>query len=254
MNAKKWFVIVGILNVALVAAFFFPEALRQQPPRGGSGANAGAGVHPAVRLARLAGSSLGFGTVIEATLPAARGDGETEILDLETGRWLTRPGIERFNDDAGAMMAWTRSNGLNISGRIWSDNSAACVTYNMTVVPVAAGCWEEAAAKVIPAIPALEPGAHSPSRLLLLRPGRPETYAFRTDEGTLGMLRLVGLGDDGRAVKIRYKLLQARGDVARGTAASGRASSDGSRSQVGVTRGSLTVSGSGNAPSQVTAT
>jgi len=246
MNAKKWLMRAGILNAAFVAVCLFPGVLRHQLSGSVGGGNAQTGVLPAVRLTRLAGSSLGFGPVMEATLPAARGDGETEILDLETGRCLTRPALEFFDDDAAAMMTWTRTNGLNISGRVWPDGSAACVTYNMTVAPVAAGCWKEAAAKVISAIPPPAPGEHSPSRLLLLRPDRAETYVFRTDEGTLGMLRLAGLTDDRRAVKIHYKLLQARGDMAQSAPMPGPANA-GPLNRAALTgRGSYAVCGSGN--------
>ena len=129
---------------------------------------------------------------------------------------MVRPGLERFNDDAAAMVRWIHSNALNISGRVWPDGSAACITYNMTAVPVETRCWDQAAASDIPGIPVPEPGRHSPSRLLVLGPGGPQTYVFRTDTGTLGMLRLVGLSEDQRAVKIHYKLLRARAeDVAQ---------------------------------------
>jgi hypothetical protein len=36
---------------------------------------------------------------------------------------------------------------------------------------------------------------------------RPDTYIFRTGDGTLGMLRIVGLSQHSQGVKIRYKLL-----------------------------------------------
>jgi hypothetical protein len=163
----------------------------------------------------MAGSDHGFGPVVEATLPAERNDGETEVLDLQTGRWLTQPGVEHFNENVGAMMTWIRTNGLNISCRVWPDGSAACVIYNMTVVPLETRCWEETAAGDIPGIQVLAPGRHSPRRLLLLGPGRAESYMFRTDDGTLGMLRLVGLRGDKKLVRIRYKLLQAQGETPR---------------------------------------
>ena len=35
----------------------------------------------------------------------------------------------------------------------------------------------------------------------------PDTYMFRTGEGTLGMLRIVGLSPRGQGMKIRYKLI-----------------------------------------------
>ena len=42
---------------------------------------------------------------------------------------------------------------------------------------------------------------------------RPNTYIFRTGEGTLGMLRIVGLSQNGQGVTIRYKLIAAANPV-----------------------------------------
>jgi hypothetical protein len=205
---KKWFLMVGVLSVVLLAAVprFSQEVHGRQPSDARSLAAFDRG-HPEVMVTRVAGAGRGFGPVFEARLPAAGRNGETKLLDLETGRWLTLPGLERFNENVGAMMSWIRTNGLNISCRVWPDGSAGCVTYNMTVVPVETTCWEEAATADIPGILVPGFGHHSPSRLLVLGPDRTDTYVFRTDEGTLGMLRLVGLSDDERVVKIRYKLL-----------------------------------------------
>lgn len=215
---KKWFLIAAIAGAVILAAIaYFPQkVLRRQPSSAHSRATPESGFHPEVTLTRVSGSGQGFGPVVEATLPAERSDGATESLDLETGRWLTVPALERLNEDVGAMIAWIRTNGLNISCRVWSDGSAACVTYNMTVVPVETKCWNEPAADDFPGFPVLAPGEHSPRRLLLLGPGRAETYVFRTDEGTLGMLRLVGLSEDEPLMRIRYKLLQARAETHHG--------------------------------------
>ena len=212
---KKWFLIAAGLSVVLLgaAAHFSEEVLPGHASNAGNLATLQPGPPPEVTLTRVANSAQGFGPVVEATLPAERNDGETKVLDLETGRWLTQPGLQRFNDDVGAMKAWIRTKGLNISCRVWPDGTAACVTYNMTVAPVETRCWNESAPGYFRGLPGLAPGQHSPRRLLLLGPGHAETYVFRTDQGTLGILRLVGLSGDKQLVKIRYKLLQARADT-----------------------------------------
>ena len=212
VKPKKWLLIAAIGSALILAAIAdFPQhASQRRPSSAQSLITPKPGPHPEVTLTRVAASAQGFGPVVEATLPAEQSDGGTEILDLDTGRWLIMPALDRFNEDVGAMMTWIRTNGLNISCRVWPDGSAACVTCNMTVVPVETRCWNETATHDFPGLPVLTPGHHSATRLLLLGPGRAETYVFRTDEGTVGMLRLVGLSDDKRLVKIRYKLLQAR--------------------------------------------
>jgi len=143
--------------------------------------------------------------VIETVLPP-RTEASVDILDLETGCVLRQPSFEYFNSRADAMMAWIRSNSLDMSSSLW-PGGAACVTYDMNVVPVASKGWDTTTEQELLDNPALAPVAHSPRRLLVLGNGRPDTYIFRTGDGTLGMLHLVGSDGHGRGVRIRYKLI-----------------------------------------------
>ena len=152
---------------------------------------------------------------MEAVLPAAENDGQTEILNLKTGQWRTTPRLEEFNGDVVALMTWIRTNGLNISCQMWPDGLAGCISYNMKVFPLETKRWEDTVVEDIPPIVLSSTNRHTPRMLLVLASGRPKIYSFRTDEGTVGILRLVALSDDRRGVKIRYKLVQARGDSAQ---------------------------------------
>lgn len=192
MNAKKYFVAAIILSAVLLA---FAAAFFWQTKRG---ANEPIGT-------ALTGPSGKFGPVIETVLPAAKTKA-TDILDLETGRVLLQPSLEDFNSRADAIMAWIRSNSLDISCSVW-PGGAACVTHDMTLVAVEAKCWEETTEPELLASPALAPGQHSPRRLLVLGHNRPDTYMFRTGEGTFGMLRIIGLNQRGQGVNICYKLI-----------------------------------------------
>jgi len=204
MNAKKYLVAAIVLNTVWLA-FAAPvcHQLTRETQRGVND----------LRAMALTGPGGKFGPAIETVLPGAKTEGPTEILDLETGRTLPQPPFEYFNSRADAIMAWIRSHGLDISCSLWSSG-AACVTYDMTLVPVAGKCWEETTEQELLGNPALAPVRHSPRRLLVLGPNRPDTYIFRTAEGTLGMLRIVGLGQDGRGVKIRYKLINPAKSIA----------------------------------------
>ncbi|HWX19691.1 MAG TPA: hypothetical protein VN578_07270 [Candidatus Binatia bacterium] len=197
MNGKKYFVAaIGLSTVllALAVSVSHPFAFERQP-----GPND-------LRRRALAGPSGKFGPVIDTVLPSARTGASVDILDLETGCARRQPPWEYFNSGADAITAWIRSNRLNISCSPW-PGFAACVTYDMIIVPVEAKCWEETTEQELLDNPALAPVRHSPRRLLVLRNDQPDTYIFRTGEGTLGMLRLVGLSEHGRGVKIRYKLI-----------------------------------------------
>ena len=189
MNGKKYFGAAIALNLVLlvfaagVGRNFFSEA-----QAGGSNDTS---------VAAVLGPGGKFGPVMEIMLRVAKTDGVPEITDLETGRALVQPSVESFNSRADAIMAWIRSHGLDISCNVWSSG-AACVTYDMTIVAVDAKRWKEATEPQLIDNPALAPVPHSPRNLLVLGQDRPDTYMFRTGEGTLGMLKILGLSEDGR--------------------------------------------------------
>lgn len=194
MNGKKYIVSAFVLNAVLIA---FTTCLLQLP-RQAQAAND--------RVApSLSGPLPKFGPVTEAVLPGAKSH-EPEMLDLETGRFVLQEPFQRFKFRAEAIMRWIRSNGLDISCNVWSTG-AACVTYDMTVVPVLAKRWEDIAEEELLSNPALTPKHHSPRRLLVLGRNSADTYLFRTGDGTLGILRISGLSQNGQGVKIRYKLI-----------------------------------------------
>jgi hypothetical protein len=199
MNRKEYFVAAIVLNTALMT---FAACLCHELP----GENEDAGGARDSRATTLNSLGAKFGPVIETVLPAAKTE-EPQMLDLETGRVQPQKPFEHFNFRADAIMAWIRSNGLDISCNVWSTG-AACVTYDMSVVAVTGKCWEGATEEELRGNPALAPKRHSPRRLLVLGQNRPDTYIFRTGEGTLGILQIVGLSSDGQGVKIRYKLIR----------------------------------------------
>jgi hypothetical protein len=192
MNAKKYLVTAVVLSIMVVAfAASFLQTKR--------------GANEPCRTA-LTGPSGKFGPVIETVLPAAKTDGSADIMDFETVHALLQPPSEHFNSSADAINDWIHSNGLDISCFVW-PNGAACITYDMTVAAVEGKCWGEITEKELLGNPALAPVCHSPRRLLVLGDNRPDTYIFRTGDGTLGMLRIIGLSEDGQGVKICYKLI-----------------------------------------------
>jgi hypothetical protein len=199
MNGKKYFAAAIVVNTVLLAfaAYFGRHYLCE--------AQACETNDP--RTAALIGPGQ-FGPVMQISLSGAKSDSTPEITDLETGRALTRPSVESFNFRADAIMGWIRSHGLDISCNVWSG-AAACVTYDMTVVAVESKCWEKTTAEELVANAALTSVRHAPRKLLVLGNNRPDTYVFRTAEGTLGMLQIVGMNEDGQGVKIRYKLINS---------------------------------------------
>jgi hypothetical protein len=201
MNGKKFFVAALVLNSVLVA---FAVCLHRLPWQ--------CGANDAMATV-LSGPGAKFGPIAEMDLAAVKSDGLGQISDLETGRALLQPPAEHFNSNARAIMAWIRSNGLDISCIVW-PSGATCVTYDMSVIPVEGKCWEKTTEQELLGNPAMAPVSHAPRRLLVVGDNRPNTYIFRTGEGTVGMLRIVGLTENGRGVKIRYKLINRAKSVA----------------------------------------
>ena len=197
MNAKKIFVAAIALNFVLLA---FAASLyhRWKSQCGGDGDNC-------TMMSVVSGPDGKFGPVMEIVLPAEI-NGRAQLVDLETGRALPQEGLEHFDFRADAVMAWIRSNGLDISCIVWSSG-AVCITYDMTVVAVEGKCWEETTEQELLGNPALTPVRHAPRKLLVLGDNQPDTYMFRTGDGTLGMLRIAGLSQDKQGVKLRYKMI-----------------------------------------------
>src|SRR5580765_5679951 len=84
-----------------------------------------------------------FGPVIQTLLPDPKTpDGPTGVLNMETGRTLAQPTIDDFNSDVEAIVAWPRVHGADISCFLY-PGGAACVTYDLTVLPVASKSWEQ---------------------------------------------------------------------------------------------------------------
>lgn len=154
----------------------------------------------------LSGNGGEFGPAIDFILPAAKNENAAEILDLEIGKTMLQPSLDS-DARADEIMAWIRSNGLDISCSVWS-NGAACVTYAMTIVGVERKCWDESTTQELSNNPNLWQKGHSPRRLLLLGNNEVNTYMFRTGDGTFGMLRIIGLSGNGQGVKICYKLIR----------------------------------------------
>jgi hypothetical protein len=205
MNAKKYIVAGMVLNTVLLGfAISLSHHRTWETPRGDVIAN---------KLA-LTGDSGKFGPVIDTVLPPGT-DTSPVILDLETGRLMPQPPVDDLSARGEAIMNWIRSNGLDLSCTTWSGG-AACVTHDMTILPVNRKCWDQTTEQEIINNPALAPVPHSPRRLLVIGNNHPDTYIVRTAEGTLGMLRIVGWSQADRGVKISYKLINPAQSIAGG--------------------------------------
>ncbi len=156
--------------------------------------------------------SLSFGPVIERVVNDDK-TGSDWMIDLDTGKVYTPPAEldpeKNSQADTGKLMAWVRQRGIDATGIKAQGGELRFIERVLAVVDKAS--WEsvtqqqvrDALAEVV-----------DPSDKALVGD---TLYAFRTREGGVGVLQLVGPGgEDHPSVKIRYKLIS-------GTAASAAA-------------------------------
>lgn len=217
MSVKTLLIGSVALNVALLgaAAYLYQQIPELDSMPSGLPARAAASQQHRVGGTGDAGAGQGFGPVIEALLPGPADGIHSDMLDLETGCRLTEPDFfDHFKGDSRANLAWIRTNGLDISGVVFERRDVFCICYYMAVVPVDPRCWVEATGADVAGDPELG-RIHEPKRTsLTLSPNKTDTYMFRTQEGTPGLLRVLGTSDDRRAARICYKLVLAPTSVA----------------------------------------
>jgi len=126
-------------------------------------------------------------------------------LDLEGVRCWVEPDWEYF-EHARAYLDWCRANSLDMAVVFDSNQSYWLFTSAMAVTPVAGKLWEQATPEDIISHPGLRAISHFSYTAILPERDRAETYLFRTEAGTLGILRLQEFNPASRQLKLQYKL------------------------------------------------
>jgi len=146
-----------------------------------------------------------FNREVEAIVPACQG-ARPQWLDLETGRCLTEPDSDYFADQPSAQLDWLRTNGLDLVATVYRDGDYCLYPRHMAVAPVDEALWEQATPEAIASHPALRLIPHPVRSSIAPARGQVATYIFRTEEGTFGMLRVLGLDPSLSRLTIHYKL------------------------------------------------
>jgi len=145
------------------------------------------------------------GEVIEAVLPETRSGQQRELFDLETGRRMPEPVFDYGH--ARESITWIRNSGLDISGLVLQSGKPVCIGFYLAVVPVNHQLWNTITPGDLSAHPELMQMVDAKRPFIVPTEGGTDTFLFRTVEGTTGVLQVRGVTEDGRCVKIRYKLL-----------------------------------------------
>jgi hypothetical protein len=150
-----------------------------------------------------------FNREFELWLPARADGRQGQWLDLETGRSLTEPDWEYLASPL-SYLHWLRSNSLDLAAAVYPDGSYWIFTRHLVVAPVDAKLWDRATPDDIVSHPALRSAAHrirgsfSPGR------DQADTYLLRTEEGAMGILRVLRLNRVSQELRIHYKLVLPR--------------------------------------------
>jgi predicted Ser/Thr protein kinase len=184
-----------------------------------------------IREAELRDLQASFGPVIERVLND-RNARTNCCIDLDTGRSLTPPATVAVGENWQERQAWLRETGADFMAEIINGNP--CLTgFHMARISVDAEAWDNYSARKVRELVSrlasdaefqIEVDARKgecivriPSRPTMVlpilvksfAPGQPPwTLAFRTREGNMGLLQILGTNAAPRGVRIRYKLLQ----------------------------------------------
>jgi len=166
-------------------------------------------------------TSVGFGPVIERVVNSGRtGDeGRDFVIDFDSGRVLTPPAL----DSVEQRVDWARKSGVDGVGAVEMDlRGLLCM--EMIVMPAQGRQWETLSVQNLQRM--LEDEGHEleGAKAAMNATGKdlPATFVFRTHEGGMGILQIVGFTDNPKGVKIRYKMVQqAAGEPAEKSEAEG---------------------------------
>gem|GEM_PF-1760077 len=129
-------------------------------------------------------------------------------LDLKSGTILTNEQVD-WGTRAGHQ--WISAKGLDAVAYITSRQLPMLTGFDMVVERLPADNWYTATpADVVQSWVLMQTEAKQ-TFTFGVTPGKPDTFFFQTREASKGVLQILGVTDDGRNVRLRYKLVQSGG-------------------------------------------
>jgi serine/threonine protein kinase len=128
-------------------------------------------------------------------------------LDLDSGiiarnesrEWETRAGHD-----------WITNTGFDMVAAVSSHQIPVLTGFDIVNVPLPVNSWDSVTPADVVQSWALQQTEPKQTCTISGSPGKPDTFLFQTREGGKGILQIMGVTEDGRSVKIRYKLVSAR--------------------------------------------
>lgn len=141
-----------------------------------------------------------LGPEVEVTV---RHSGENSMIDFDTGKLFTPPNFDGTEDP----FAWTMRNGIDASGGNQGE-VRGLIGLDIILHPMPNETWENAVATDAFNLDALQFGKPGNPWYVSAKGNLPATWIFKTREGGLGILQILGFEDDEpRGVKIRYRMV-----------------------------------------------
>ena len=126
-------------------------------------------------------------------------------LDLDSGVLVTNQSVD-WKTRAGH--EWIRTNGLDLVAAVSSRQLPVLTGFDLVVTPAPTNGWESVSATDVVQDWTLMQTEPQTTSTFGVAPGGPDCFLVQTREGGRGILQILGVTADGRAVKVRYKLAQ----------------------------------------------
>ena len=169
----------------------------------------GTGVTDERNMTKYRTGRLSFGPLIERVVNADD-EGKDFVIDFDSGRVLTPPALESVEQ----RVDWARKNGVEGVGSVGKNDVSGIMCMDTVVVPAQGRAWDTFSVREVQRM--LVGADYEPegAKAAMNATGKdlPATFVFKTREGGMGILQIVGFTEDPKGVKIRYKMVQQAAD------------------------------------------
>ncbi len=164
------------------------------------------GTPPIVPLAE--GQQPGFGPTVEITVNDAVSVKKDSLIDFDTGRLFSLPDpndwVKRTPEEA---VQWLTETGLDASGAS-RDTVKGLMCEDMVFASMNNSYWDNVKPDSLAANDLWKIGKPGRPAHMTGKGQLPATYIFKTREGGIGVLQILGFVENPNGIKIRYKMLQ----------------------------------------------